>query len=38
MLRGLVCLLGMTPALALGGSGVPMSWSPDGRWVAYTVS
>lgn len=37
MLRGLVCLLGITPALALGGSGAPMNWSPDGRWIAYTV-
>ena len=38
MLRGLVCLLAMTPALALGGPNVPMNWSPDGRWIAYTVS
>ncbi len=31
-------LLGLTPTLALGGTGAPLQWSPDGRWVAYSVS
>ncbi len=38
MLRCLVWLLATTPALAFAGSGSPMNWSPDGRWVAYTVA
>jgi hypothetical protein len=38
MRRGLVWLLGLTPTLALAGADAPMHWSPDGRWVAYTVS
>ncbi len=39
MRRGLVwLLLGLAPTLAFGSAGAPMQWSPDGRWVAYTVS
>jgi hypothetical protein len=37
MRRGLVWLLAMTPALGQAASEAPMSWSRDGRWVAYLV-
>jgi len=37
MLAKLLCLLVLTPSLASAGTGLPMNWSPDGHWVAYTV-
>lgn len=38
MRRGLVWLLGMTPALAFGGPDGPLQWSPESRWLSYTVA
>lgn len=38
MRRALIWLLGLTPSLALAGPELPVQWSPDARWFAYTVA
>lgn len=38
MFVGLLCLLGLTPALAFQGSEGAPRWSADGRWIAFTIS
>ena len=38
MARTVVCGFGLVAALMLGCLHAPVLWSPDGRWVAYTVA
>ncbi|MHC5539712.1 hypothetical protein ACYOEI_15955, partial [Singulisphaera rosea] len=38
MSRRAIYLLGLSSAFVLGCIQSPLAWSPDGRWLAYTVA